>query len=96
MSKKRSAKQWRRLVDGWQRSGLSCKAYAEQVGVKAPGKANRTTFLSPNSSWLVSSAGPSGVMWFMTTSGTLSPMLMVIVSLPLMVNHTRGLPVYPS
>ena len=35
MSKRRSAKQWRRLVDDWQRSGLSCKAYGEQVGVKS-------------------------------------------------------------
>ena len=54
----------------------------EQVGVKAPGNANTTTFLPLNSSSLLSSAGPSPVISFMTTLGIRSPTLIVILNPP--------------
>ena len=55
---------------------------AEQVGVNAPGTANITTFLPPNSSSLPSPPGPLSVMWARFTLGTLSPTLIVIVIRP--------------
>ena len=47
--------------------------------MNAPGTANRTTFLPPNSSSLDTSPGPLSVMWASFTLGTLSPTLIVIV-----------------
>src|SRR5215472_17588577 len=53
----------------------------EQAGVKAPGTANRTTFLPRKISSVVNSFTPSGVSCFSVTDGILSPTLIVMVSL---------------
>ena len=55
------------------------RCLAEQVGVKAPGTANSTTFLPLNSSSVVISAMPSLPRYLNFADGTLSPTLMVIV-----------------
>src|SRR5690348_18008741 len=56
------------------------RCLAEQVGVKAPGNANKTTFLPLKISSLVMGFGPSAVMVMSLTDGILSPTLMVIAS----------------
>jgi len=54
------------------------RCLAEQVGVKAPGTANSTTFLPLKNSVLSTSFMPSGVICFIFAAGILSPTLMVI------------------
>src|SRR5688500_1730024 len=51
---------------------------AEQVGVNAPGTANKATRLSAKNSPLVVGCGPSGVAIASGTSGMLSPTDMVM------------------
>src|SRR5580704_5458737 len=51
---------------------------AEQVGVKAPGTANRATVLPPKSSSVLIGLGPSGPNWVRLADGTLSPTLIVM------------------
>ena len=50
-----------------------------QVGVKAPGTANSTTFLPLNTSSVVFGFGPSGVMTRNVALGKRSPTLMGMV-----------------
>ncbi len=50
----------------------------EQVGVKAPGTANRATVLPANSSSVLTGLGPSGPMVVNVAWGTLSPALTAI------------------
>src|SRR5262249_62418712 len=52
-----------------------------QVGVKAPGTANSTTFFPLNTSSVVLHAGPSAVITLNFASGTRSPTLMAITIL---------------
>src|ERR1700761_6918368 len=52
---------------------------AEQVGVKAPGTANRATVLPAKMSLVVFAWGPSGVMVRKVASGKRSPTLIVMV-----------------
>ncbi len=52
------------------------RCLAEQVGVKAPGTANRATVLPLVSSSVVTGWGPSGPMTVKVASGSLSPTLM--------------------
>src|SRR5208282_559903 len=54
------------------------RCLAEQVGVKAPGSANSTTFLPLNISSVVMSLMPSAVMCLSLTEGILSPTLIAI------------------
>jgi hypothetical protein len=49
-----------------------------QVGVNAPGTANRTTFLPLNISSVVFGFGPSAVMTRKVVLGNVSPTLMVM------------------
>ena len=57
------------------------RCLAEQVGVNAPGRPNRTTFLPLNISSVVMSLMPSLVMCFSLTEGTLSPTLIIACAL---------------
>ncbi len=62
-----------------------------QVGVKAPGTANSTTFLPPNTSAVVIGFGPSGLMVLNVASGSLSPTLMAMMRvLPVMADTARA------
>src|SRR5579859_1535644 len=54
------------------------RCLAEQVGVNAPGSANRATFLPPKNSSVVTGLGPSAVAKVSVTLGSLSPTLMVM------------------
>src|SRR5580658_10415547 len=54
------------------------RCLAEQVGVKAPGTANRPTVLPANSASVVSGPGPSAPNTVKVAAGTLSPTLMVM------------------
>ena len=54
---------------------------ASQVGVKAPGTENSTTFLPANSWSVVSFCGPSGPGVVNVPEGILSPALIVMVIL---------------
>ena len=56
------------------------RCLAEQVGVKAPGRANSATFLPPKKSSVVTGLGPSAVASVRVTLGSLSPTLMVMGS----------------
>src|SRR5690349_25010969 len=54
------------------------RCLAEQVGVKAPGRPNSTTFLPLKKSSVCTSFTPSGVICLSLTDGILSPTLMVM------------------
>src|SRR5579859_829857 len=54
------------------------RCLAEQVGVNAPGTANRATVLPLSSSSVVMGLGPSGPKVVKVALGTVSPALMVI------------------
>jgi hypothetical protein len=58
------------------------RCLAEQVGVKAPGTASSATVLPLKISSVVMGLGPSDDAVMKTASGSLSPALMVIWSLP--------------
>src|SRR5262245_35119208 len=53
-----------------------------QVGVKAPGTANSTTFLPLKSSSLVLGLGPSAVITMNVAAGTRSPTLIAMIKSP--------------
>src|SRR6185437_2838235 len=57
------------------------RCFASQVGVKAPGTENSTTFLPLNSSSVATSFGPSLVIVFSVPEGMRSPALMLMVSI---------------
>jgi hypothetical protein len=57
------------------------KCFRWQVGVKAPGTANITTFLPPNTSPVVNVLIPSAPMTLNVASGRRSPTAMVIDTL---------------
>src|SRR5690606_24445705 len=59
----------------WMKPG---RCLAEQVGVKAPGRAKTTTFLPPNSSSVETSLMPSAVFILSFVLGILSPTLIVM------------------
>src|SRR5215471_3339444 len=64
---------------------------AEQVGVKAPGRAKATTFLpAGNSSSVVTALGPSGPIMRRVALGTLSPTLTMSLA-PLCQSRLRKL-----
>src|SRR5258707_3010295 len=54
------------------------RCLAEQVGVKAPGRANSATFLPATNSSVVTGFGPSAVASVRVTLGSLSPTLIVM------------------
>src|SRR3990170_1559390 len=54
------------------------RCFAEQVGVKAPGSANSTTFLPLNRSSVVIVCMPSALIVFSDADGILTPALMVM------------------
>src|SRR5271170_40526 len=57
------------------------KWFLWQVGVKAPGTANSTTFLPLNNSSVVFGFGPSAVITMKVPLGTRSPTLIAMVSI---------------
>ena len=65
------------------------------VGVKAPGTANSTTFLPPNTSSVETSRGPSGVAAVSFIGGMASPILTIWQSLCFRM-HCRSRPAPPS
>ena len=56
------------------------RCFAEQVGVNAPGTANKPTFLPANSCVVLCGFGPSALISTSVASGILSPTWIVIVS----------------
>src|SRR6185437_8546074 len=54
------------------------RCLAEQVGVKAPGRANSATRLPLKNSSVLTGLGPSAVAWVRVTFGSLSPTLIVM------------------